>query len=77
VLISIGDGDTTFRPGQVLAGDEVRRFLARIAVFYANHQQCRFDYSLNYWTDTDYRLARTTLEQYFYPTSRLVQVATR
>jgi hypothetical protein len=77
VLISIGNGDTTFRPGQVLAGDEVRRFLAGIAVFYAHNQQCRFDYSLNYRTDTDYRLARTTLEQYFYPTSRLVQVATR
>ena len=76
-LASLGDGTVTFRAGQEMQDNDIDRFLARVAVFYAAHHQCRFDYALTYRTDSDYRIARTTLEQYFYPTSRIVQVTSR
>jgi len=76
-LASLGDSAVTFRAGQELRDNDIDRFLARVAIFYAAHHQCRFDYALNYRTDSDYRIARTTLEQYFYPTSHIVQVTSR
>ncbi len=63
--------DSEFDAGQTLSnGRDVERFLAAVKRYYADrrgNRECAFDFTLEWRTDRDYRVAKKRFDPYFYP----------
>ena len=64
--------NTTFRTGQTLSDrQEIERFLGALDKYYSERRKsrrdCAFDFTLEWRTDRDFRVAKKMFEPYFYP----------
>ena len=72
LLQSFPGSSGSYNRGLVIgSASELDRFLSFVESYYTQKsgdgQDCRFDYSASWRTDSDYRTVRQTFESYFYP----------
>ncbi|SRR6266568_1464295 len=67
-------GANTGDRDSVLDRSDLERLLGAVSEYYRHHNDCRFDYRLQYRSTADYHDARQWLERVFYP-ERVVRLA--